>query len=224
MTVALDREIIYPDSDGKPMADNTKQFNWIVLLKENLECLFVDNPDVFVAGDLLWYPVEGHPEIRVAPDVLVALGRPKGHRGSYRQWQENNQSPQVVVEVLSPGNTFREMLKKLDFYTFYGVEEYYVYDPDPDELTIFIRSEDKLTAQESLEKWTSPILGIHFDLTGEEMQVFYPDGRPFLTTIALSQWAEAEHERAELAEERAALAEQEVARLQELLRQQGIED
>ncbi len=29
-------EIIYPDSDGKPMADNTKQFRWIVTIKENL--------------------------------------------------------------------------------------------------------------------------------------------------------------------------------------------
>ena len=30
-------EIIYPDSDGQPMADNTKQFRWIVTIKENLE-------------------------------------------------------------------------------------------------------------------------------------------------------------------------------------------
>lgn len=35
-------EIIYADSDGKPMADNTKQFRWIVTIKENLECLFAD--------------------------------------------------------------------------------------------------------------------------------------------------------------------------------------
>ena len=86
MTVALDREIVYPDSDGQPMADNTKQFRWIVLIKENLEYLFVENEAVFVAGDLLWYPIEGRPDIRVAPDVLVAFGRPKGDRGSYRQW------------------------------------------------------------------------------------------------------------------------------------------
>ncbi len=54
--------IIYPDSDGQPMADNTKQFRWIVGIKENLELLFSNNPDVFVAGDLLWYPVEGKPK------------------------------------------------------------------------------------------------------------------------------------------------------------------
>ncbi len=50
--------IVYPDSDGQPMADNTLQFQWIVVIKENLEVLFADDPNVFVAGDLLWYPLE----------------------------------------------------------------------------------------------------------------------------------------------------------------------
>ncbi|AGF50709.1 hypothetical protein MYO_14490 [Synechocystis sp. PCC 6803] len=59
--------------------------------------------------------MEGKPEIRVAPDVFVVLGRPKGDRGSYRQWQEGNQPPQVVFEVLSPGNRLKEMNKKRDF-------------------------------------------------------------------------------------------------------------
>ncbi|MFM6052620.1 MAG: Uma2 family endonuclease, partial [Sphaerospermopsis kisseleviana] len=30
-------EVVYPESDGEPMADNTKQFTWIVKIKENLE-------------------------------------------------------------------------------------------------------------------------------------------------------------------------------------------
>jgi len=77
--------IIYPQSDGKPMADNTTQFRWIVTIQGGLDALFRDNPDIFVAGDLLWYPVEGHPEISTAPDVMVAFGRPKGDRGSYLQ-------------------------------------------------------------------------------------------------------------------------------------------
>jgi hypothetical protein len=42
MTVGLNRAVIYPDSDGQPMADNTLQFRWIVLIKENLECVFRD--------------------------------------------------------------------------------------------------------------------------------------------------------------------------------------
>ena len=112
-------KIIYPDSDGKPMADNTIQFRWIVLIKENLELIFADAPDVFVAGYLLWYPVEGHPEICVAPDVMVAFGRAKGDRGSYQQWRENNIAPQVVFEILSPGNRLKEKTKKIQLYHSY---------------------------------------------------------------------------------------------------------
>ncbi|MEY3329748.1 MAG: hypothetical protein RLZZ115_2631, partial [Cyanobacteriota bacterium] len=52
--------IIYSDTDGQPMADNTRQFQWIVTIKENLDLLFADNSNVFVAGDLLWYPIEGN--------------------------------------------------------------------------------------------------------------------------------------------------------------------
>ncbi len=66
------------------MSDNTQQFRWIVTIKENLELIYAQNPHVFVAGDLLWYPVEGNNTIRQAPDVMVAIGRPKGDRGSYQ--------------------------------------------------------------------------------------------------------------------------------------------
>jgi len=46
-------EIIYPDSDGKPMADNTKQFELIVEIKKGLDVLYLNDPEVFIAGDRL---------------------------------------------------------------------------------------------------------------------------------------------------------------------------
>ncbi|MFM1841654.1 MAG: hypothetical protein RLZZ490_385 [Cyanobacteriota bacterium] len=230
MTIALDHQIVYPDSDGQPMADNTEQFQWIVLLKENLECLFANNADVFVGGDLLWYPLEGHPEIRVAPDVMVALGRPKGKRGSYRQWQENDQPPQVVFEILSPGNTLKEMAKKLKFYDQYGVNEYYVYNPDNNELMGLERQNGELTVIEEMAHWVSPLLNIRFELTPETLQVYYPDGRRFLSTIELSAQAEQEklraeqeYQRAEQEKQRAEVAEAENERLKALLAEAGIE-
>src|SRR5580692_9661934 len=121
--------IIYPDSDGQPMSENTLQFRWIVTIEGGLDAVFRDDPNVFIAGDLLWYPVEGHPEIRQAHDVMAALGRPKGHRRSYLQWEEGNIAPQVVFEILSPGNRPGEMVRKFKFYDRYRVEEYYIYDP-----------------------------------------------------------------------------------------------
>jgi Uma2 family endonuclease len=187
MTLSLDRQVIYPDCDGQPMSDNTKQFRWIVLLKENLECLFAGDSQVFVAGDLLWYPIEGQPEVRVAPDVMVVFGRSKGDRGSYRQWQEDGVVPQVVFEVLSPGNTLKEMAKKQLFYDRHGVEEYYIYDPDRNDLHGLQRVDGTLAVIEAIDDWVSPRLGIRFVVTVDTLAVYYPDGRRFLTTVELME-------------------------------------
>src|ERR1700722_16670314 len=89
----------YPESDGEPMAENTLQFEWIVTLQGNLDLLFRDVPDVFVAGDHLIYPLDRNREVRQAPDVYVAFGRPKGHRGSYAVSEEEGIFPQVIFEV-----------------------------------------------------------------------------------------------------------------------------
>ena len=216
MSISVNRQIIYPDSDGQPMADHTKQFRWIVLIKENLELLFADRSDVFVAGDLLWYPVEGHPEIRVAPDAMVVFGRPKGDRGSYRQWEEDNIPPQVVFEILSPGNRVKEMTRKLKFYDRYGVEEYYIYDPDDNELEGLQRCEGNLELIEEINKWVSPRLGIQFVLTEETLEIYRPDGEKFLSSLELYQQRQQASQRAEREAQRA-------ERLAEKLRALGID-
>jgi Uma2 family endonuclease len=215
-TIHQERTIYYPESDGQPIAENTRQFRWIVMIKENLETLFQDRDDVFVAGDLLWYPVEGRPDIRRAPDALVVFGRPKGYRGSYRQWDEDGIAPQVVFEVLSPGNTLTDMLEKLGFYERYGVEEYYIYDPDAPDLAGLLREGDKLHVHSPMDGWTSPRLGIRFDTSGEELRMFRPDGEPFRSHQELEQ-------RATQAEQRATQAEQRAAQLEARLRELGIE-
>ncbi|MFN6530435.1 hypothetical protein [Nostoc sp. ChiSLP03a] len=49
----IDSDLLYPDSDGKPMADNTEQYRWIVLIKENLEILFANNDNILMPNSLL---------------------------------------------------------------------------------------------------------------------------------------------------------------------------
>lgn len=85
--VAEATDVIYPESDGKPIADNTLQWNWVVRIVSELQELFAGQ-QVFVAGDLFWYPVRGNNRIVAAPDALVAFGRSPGYRRSYRQWEE----------------------------------------------------------------------------------------------------------------------------------------
>lgn len=197
MVTQLPQAIDYPDSDGQPMADNTKQFRWIVVIKENLERLFSDDPNVFVAGDLFWYPVEGKNKLRVSPDTMVVFGRPKGDRGSYQQWKEDNIPPQVVFEILSPGNQPKEMERKLLFYDRYGVEEYYLYDPDTNQLKGWLRQDDFLSAIEDLTNWTSPRLGIRFDPTANPLEIYHPNSDRFVGFIELDDQLQQERQRAD---------------------------
>jgi Uma2 family endonuclease len=217
---AQSTEIVYPESDGKPMADNTRQFRWIVVIQQNLEWLFAEAADVFVAGDLLWYPVEGNNKICQAPDVMVAFGRPKGDRGSYQQWKEENIAPQVVFEVLSPSNTLTEMNKKQVFYHRYGVEEYYLYNPDNNDFSGWLRVDSEWDVIDPIENWVSPRLKIRFDLSGDELRLYRPDGTPFLSYVEIAQHAQQEKQRADQEKQRADRAEQSrlaaIPRLQKL--------
>ena len=216
-------EIVYPDSDGQPMADNTRQFRYIVTIQGGLAALFADRPDVFVAGDLLWYPVEGNNRLRAAPDVMVVFGRPPGDRGSYQQWQENGLAPQVVFEVLSPGNTVAEMTRKFRFYERYGVEEYYVYDPDRGSLDGWLRRGEYLEDVPDMEGWVSPRLRVRFSLDGHDLVLYRPDGRRFETFLELEQRAEMERQRAEMERQRAEVERQRAERLAERLRALGVD-
>ena len=183
-------EIIYPSSDGQPMADSTIQYQWITTIKGGCDALFKNDPNVFVAGDLLWYPVEGNNTICQAPDVMIVFGRPKGDRRSYLQWKENNTPPQVVFEIRSYSDRNTKMAKKLSFYNRYGVEEYYLYDPDDKELTGWQRIEGLLEVIEPMSGWVSPRLGVRFELTEEGLELYRPDGQKFLSYLELEEQRE----------------------------------
>jgi Uma2 family endonuclease len=217
------QEIVYPDSDGKPMADNTKQFRWIVTIQGGLDAQYKDEPNVFVAGDLLWYPVEGQPTIRAAPDAMVVFGRPKGDRGSYQQWREGNIAPQVVFEVLSPSNSLVEMIEKLRFYERYGAEEFYIYDPDRGALSGWMGGAGELNPIETMNGWVSPRLEIRFTLENGELALYHPDGRKFASFVELERLREQAQQRAEQAQQRAEQAQQRAERLAAQLRALGVE-
>ncbi|CCI05356.1 Similar to tr/Q8YY11/Q8YY11 (fragment) [Microcystis aeruginosa PCC 9443] len=161
---------------------------------------------------------------------MVVFGRPKGRRGSYKQWEEDNIAPQVVFEILSPSNSLEEMERKLLFYQRYGVEEYYLYDPDTNNLKGWLRQEEILSSIPQINRWVSPRLKIQFELTETELEIYSLDGQKFLTFIELSQKAEqasSQLEQERLKAEQASLQlEQEclkAERLAEYIRSLGID-
>jgi Uma2 family endonuclease len=229
--VAMEHPIVYPESDEAPMAENTIQYRYIVTIQPEIDSLFAEDPNVFVAADLFWYPVEGHPEINCAPDTMVVFGRPKGDRGSYKQWEEGGIAPQVVFEIVSPGNTWSEMYKKRKFYQQQGVEEYYEYDPQIGALEIWLREGKAFRLVADATEWRSARLGITLRLEENgDLSLYRPDGRKFLTPVeqeararaAEGKAAEAES-RATEAEARAGSAEQAREQLAAKLRELGVD-
>jgi Uma2 family endonuclease len=194
-------DIHYPEADGEPVANNTEHFELITSTKDGLEALFAEREDVFVAADLFWYPVKGEPKIVVAPDVMVAFGRPPGARRSYKQWEEDNTPFHVVFEFLSDSNTPVEMSKKAMFFDRHGVEEYYLYDIDKGDLQVFVRYAGELLPVETdTNGWVSPRMKVRFEvekhigkkkLKKPQLVLYNPDGTRFLNYLerAQAQWA-----------------------------------
>ncbi len=170
---------IYPDSDGEPVANNTEHLDHIIATKLSFEHYFKDRDDVFVASDLLWYPVEGNAGVASAPDVMIIVGRPKGSRKSYKQWEEGGIAPQVVFEFLSESNSVGEMARKAEFFDTYGVQEYYIYDMRRKKLTVSIRYKESdffMDEIADMKDWTSPRLGIRITVEEDGLKLYKPDG------------------------------------------------
>ena len=120
------RDVLYPCSDGRPLADNAWQSRAILRATGDLE---VAHPEALAVMNILVYPEEGNPKNRVAPDVLVAFGVGTHSRSSYLAWEEGK-PPDWVLEVASP------LTNDLDFkrraYAAMGVPEYWLFDPKGD--------------------------------------------------------------------------------------------
>ena len=207
------------------MADNTLQLEWIFRIKGGLDLVFRDDPHVFVAGNLMWYPVKGLNRRRLAPDAMVVFGRPKGYRKSYIQHREAGIGPQVAFEVLSPGNRKRAMDYKRSIYERYGVQEYYVFDPYKIELEVWLKEGDAFRLVSDPSGFVSPRMGVRFELA-EDMTIYAPDGRPFLDYAEVAHERNILEHRSHQAETRAGEAETERERAERLaakLRELGID-
>jgi Uma2 family endonuclease len=199
--------IDYPETDGQPMAETDVQAQLMMNLRFALANYFRDEPDVYVSSNLLIYYVEGEPKKRVAPDVFVVRGVPKGDRRIYKLWEEGR-APAVVIE-LSSRQTWREDLQlKWRLYEQLGVREYFIFDPEYDyldEALVGYRLKDG--SYEPLEiqdgRARSEALGLELVDTGETLRLWDPRARHFLPTPA----EEAAAHRAEAEARRRAEAE-----------------
>lgn len=122
-------KLIYPVSDGKPMAETGIHVQAIVLLHQALEDFFHPRTDVFIASDMFWYWKEGRTKT-TAPDVMVVPGVGNHDRRSFFTWEENGAVPAVVFEMASQGTWRNDLDGKRKLYERRGVKEYFIFDPE----------------------------------------------------------------------------------------------
>jgi hypothetical protein len=110
------------------------------------------------------------------------------------------------------------MDEKFNFYERFGVEEYYIYDPDDGSLQGWLRVGAHLKEIPRMLGFVSPRLGIVFEPGdgADNLVIIGPDGIRFLTFTEWVEKSKAERRRADAAEERA-------ERLAAKLRELGIE-
>lgn len=129
-SLPTDRDVYYPSSDGKPIAETEMHRDLLIDALSMLKRHFRNRPDVYVSGDLLLYYEKGNPKKSVVPDVFVVFGVPKGNRDNYLLWEEGK-GPDFVLE-LSHKKTYDYDLgeKKRIYAKVLEVKEYFLYDPD----------------------------------------------------------------------------------------------
>jgi len=212
------RTIIYPESDGEPMAETDIHRKIMIDFIELLSNHFRSRADVYVSGNLLLYYEEGNPKVSVAPDVFVVFGVKKRMRRTYKLWEEGK-GPEFVLELASE-NTYREDLgkKKRLYASVLSVQEYFLYDPDnqylPSSLMGYRLTKDGvyLPILPTYNRLPSLVLGLELGVKGDELRLYNPLTREWV----LKPVEEAEA-RAQQAEARAQRAEAELERLRALL-------
>jgi len=121
-------EIYYPESDGKPVGETGFHIAALFHLWQALRFHYRNTPNVYVAGDLLFYYEEGNPAQFKVPDVFVVKGIPKHDRRIYQLWKEKR-SPCAIFEITSRGTRSEDVGSKRTLYEMLGVQEYYLFDP-----------------------------------------------------------------------------------------------
>ena len=201
VTSSLD-EVEYPSEDGNPMAENTAQGRAMVDIESVLRAHFARDT-VFVGIDLLVYYVRNQPKFSVAPDILVALDVPGGHRDSYKIW-EVGRVPDFMMEVASTSTAAEDAGRKKDLYARLGVREFWLYDPKggmhAPRLQAFELRHGRYDPL--VPEWAvapvlairSRVLGLEFRFDGEDLRLWNPVTERYLLRVGEAEAARADAE------------------------------
>ncbi len=236
--------IIYPYSDGEPLAETQQHVLAILMTLALLRIYLQDQPAVVFSNQFFYY-IEHQPKARVAPDVMVVFHIPKQLYASYKLW-EGKQRPSIIFEMTSGGTKESDWGFKKTLYEQLGVTEYWLFDPYGDWIPQQLQGFrlDEMGVYQLIPDNCSQVLQLQLRAADYLLEFYRLDnGEKLLTPEELyqaaqsanqlakeaNQQAEAERQKAEAANQRAEMANQLAAqekakadRLAEKLRQLGI--
>jgi len=107
--------VVYPESDGKPMAETDLHFDEMVALRDALEDRYRGDANVYVAGNNFLYYEEGNLKACLSPDIYVVKGVAKHQRRYFRLWEEAG-GPCFVIELSSRSTWLEDIRRKKIIY------------------------------------------------------------------------------------------------------------
>ncbi|GAB4216334.1 MAG: hypothetical protein OHK0022_57330 [Roseiflexaceae bacterium] len=223
-----DPDLLYPESDGKPLGETDVHRREILALIDILERFFRALADTYVSGNLMFYYEQGNPAAVISPDVFVVKGVPNKLRRTYKLWEEQ-QPPAVVFEITSRSTRLEDKGTKRALYAMLGVREYFLFDPLAEYLKPPLQG-FRLSGEEYLPllpdadgALESGELGLRLLPDGDQLRVFeLATGQPLLRSVDLDDARRAAEQRAQAEAAARQAAEQELERLKaELARLRG---
>lgn len=196
------------------MAETDWHRDLMATLIKTLETYYVDDPLVYVSGNLLMFYEPGNKRRHVSPDVFVVKGVARHQRPNYLIWEER-QGPNVVIELTSESTRDEDLEQKFELYQdTLRVPEYFLFDPLSDYL---IPSLQGYRLQKGRyqpikpvkDRLPSKVLGLHLERDGRDLRLYDP---------AADAWLPTPDEALKQAEAKRQEAEAEVARLQRELK------
>jgi Uma2 family endonuclease len=218
---------LYPESDGKPMAETDVHLECMISIRAVLKWRY-RGERVYVGSNLLVYYAKAQRGQRgkaVAPDNFVVKDCDPGFRRVFKIWEEGR-VPNTVFEVTSNSTRREDEHDKPEIYARMGVKELFLFDPTGDYLDPplqgyrFVRGQRRRIEPDETGALTSKELGIRLRLE-DGCLVMYDvhTGERLLTEAEAERQAKEAERQAREAERQAKEAERQAREAERLARE-----
>lgn len=174
------KEVIYPDSDGKPVAETEVHRDNLLFGIEMLRWHFESDPDFYVTGNMFLYYVKGDKRRHVSPDIFVIRGIPKLPKRRYFLLWEEKKGPDFITELTSKSTRHEDLETKFHIYQdILKVREYFLCDPFGEylhpPLQGFRLHRGKYQPIRPVKgRLPSEVLGLHLEKIGFDLRFYDP--------------------------------------------------